>query len=211
VAAAADKSFGSVSRGTREAGPRKAAPPFNPFLRRCVMKMYVASGLVLVGLVAVGVVFAQAGADTAKDAKPAAEAAQPKSIVETAVGNKSFSTLVKALKAASLVEPLQGKGPFTVFAPTDEAFAKLPEGTLEKLLADKEALTEILKYHVVAGKVTASDVVKLKSAKTLADKEVSIDTEEGVKINDATVVKADVMCTNGVIHVIDTVLIPKSE
>jgi uncharacterized surface protein with fasciclin (FAS1) repeats len=131
-----------------------------------------------------------------------------KTIVETAIAAGSFETLVTAVKAAGLVDVLSGEGPFTVFAPTDEAFAKLPDGTLEALLADKEKLTAILTYHVVPGKVTAKDVMKLKSAKTVQGKELTIDTSNGVKVDGATVIKADVAASNGVIHVIDTVLIP---
>ncbi len=132
-------------------------------------------------------------------------------IVDTAVKAGSFKTLAAALKAAGLVDTLKGKGPFTVFAPTDEAFAKLPEGTLESLLKpeNKAKLVKILTYHVVPGDVTAADVVKLKSAKTVEGQTVAIDATDGVKINDAKVVKADVDCSNGVIHVIDTVLLPK--
>ncbi len=130
-------------------------------------------------------------------------------IVDTAVGAGSFKTLATALKAAGLVETLKGKGPFTVFAPTDEAFAKLPPGTVEALLQDKDKLTAVLTYHVVAGNVKAADVVNLKSAKTVQGQSVAIDATDGVKINDAKVVKADIDCSNGVIHVIDTVLLPK--
>jgi uncharacterized surface protein with fasciclin (FAS1) repeats len=129
-------------------------------------------------------------------------------IVDTAVAAGSFNTLVAAVQAAGLVETLKGDGPFTVFAPTDEAFAKLPAGTVEALLQDKAKLRAILTYHVVPGKVTAEDVVKITSAKTVAGESVKIDTSSGVMINDATVVKADIMASNGVIHVIDTVLIP---
>ena len=131
-----------------------------------------------------------------------------KDIVQTAQDNGSFNTLVIALKEAGLVETLKGKGPFTVFAPTDEAFAKLPAGTLEALLKDKAKLTAILTYHVVAGKVMASDVVKLSSAKTVQGQDVKITTMSGVMVNDAHVVKADVMASNGVIHVIDKVILP---
>jgi uncharacterized surface protein with fasciclin (FAS1) repeats len=129
-------------------------------------------------------------------------------IVETAVSAGSFNTLVTAVKAAGLVDVLSGEGPFTVFAPTDEAFAKLPAGTLEALLADKEKLTAVLTYHVVAGKVMAADVSGLTSATTVQGGDIRIDTSYGVKINDAKVVKADVEASNGVIHVIDTVLLP---
>ena len=129
-------------------------------------------------------------------------------VVDTAVNAGSFSTLVAAVKAAGLVETLKGAGPFTVFAPTDEAFAKLPAGTVDALLKDIPKLKKILTYHVVAGKVMAADVVKLKSAKTVEGSEVKIDASNGVKVNDATVVTPDVAADNGVIHVIDTVLLP---
>ena len=135
-----------------------------------------------------------------------------KDIVDTAVSAGSFKTLTTALEAAGLVETLKGKGPFTVFAPTDAAFAKLPEGTLKSLLmpANKQKLTAILTYHVVAGNVKAADVIKLSSAKTLNGQSVTIKVVGGkVLINGATVVKADIAATNGTIHVIDTVLMPK--
>lgn len=131
-----------------------------------------------------------------------------KNIVETAVEAGSFKTLVTAVQAAGLVETLSGVGPFTVFAPTDEAFAKIPEETLQAVLKDKEKLTAILTYHVVSGKVMASDVMGLNSAKTVQGGEVKIDTVNGVMINDAKVVTSDIECTNGVIHIIDTVLMP---
>jgi uncharacterized surface protein with fasciclin (FAS1) repeats len=139
-------------------------------------------------------------------------AAPKKNIVETAVAAGDFKTLVTALKAAGLVDTLNGPGPFTVFAPTDAAFAKLPAGTVQDLLKpeNKEKLVAILTYHVVAGDVTAKDVVKLTEAKTLNGKDVKISVQGGkVMINDATVVKADIACSNGVIHVIDSVLIPQ--
>jgi uncharacterized surface protein with fasciclin (FAS1) repeats len=129
-------------------------------------------------------------------------------IVDTAVNSGSFNTLVKAVKAADLVETLKGKGPFTLFAPTDEAFAKLPEGTIAALLKDIPKLKKILTYHVVSGKVMASDVAKLKSAKTVEGEDVKIDASSGVKVNNATVTTADVAADNGVIHIIDTVLMP---
>ena len=135
-----------------------------------------------------------------------------KNIVETAVAAGNFNTLAKALTEAGLVEELQKEGPFTVFAPTDEAFSKLPEGTLENLLKDKEALKKVLLYHVVSGKVMASDVVNLQSATTLEGNDVKIKTVDGnVMINNAKVIKADVGASNGVIHVIDTVLIPDND
>ena len=130
-------------------------------------------------------------------------------IVETAIAAGSFKTLVTAVKAAGLAETLSGKGPFTVFAPTDDAFAKLPVGTVEGLLKDIPKLKSILTYHVVAGKVTAADVMKLTTAQTVQGQNVSIDTKSGVKIEGANVVKADVMADNGVIHVIDKVILPK--
>jgi uncharacterized surface protein with fasciclin (FAS1) repeats len=132
-------------------------------------------------------------------------------IVDTAISAGSFSTLVTALKEANLVETLRGDGPFTVFAPTDEAFAKLPEGTLADLLKpeNKEKLTAILTYHVVPGKVMASDVVNLKLAKTVNGKNLSIDAgTNGVRIDNANVVKTDIETSNGVIHIIDEVIIP---
>lgn len=138
-------------------------------------------------------------------------AASEKDIVTVAVEAGSFKTLAAALQAAGLVETLQGKGPFTVFAPTDEAFAKLPAGTVEALLKDKEKLTAILTYHVVPGKVMAADVVKLNSAKTVNGQEVSIKVMgKMVHIDNATVTTADVPASNGVIHIIDTVILPKN-
>lgn len=139
-----------------------------------------------------------------------ANSAATADIIDTAVGAGSFKTLATALTAAGLVETLKGSGPFTVFAPTDEAFAKLPKGTLEALLADKAALTKVLTYHVVSGNVLAADVVKLTKATTVQGSTVKIKSnKQGVRVNDANVVKTDVLATNGVIHVIDTVLIPR--
>ena len=135
----------------------------------------------------------------------------PGTIVAVAAANPDFSTLVTAVKAAGLVDTLNSKGPFTVFAPTNEAFAKLPAGTVDNLLKpeNKEKLAAILTYHVVAGKVTAAQVVKLKSAATVNGKEVTIKADSGgVTVNDAKVSATDVMASNGVIHVIDTVLLP---
>jgi uncharacterized surface protein with fasciclin (FAS1) repeats len=147
-------------------------------------------------------------AGTAAAADHGAKAAG-KDIVDTAVAAGQFNTLAKALTAASLVETLKGKGPFTVFAPTDEAFAKLPAGTLDNLLKDKAALTKVLTYHVVAAKVPAKDV-KTGNAKTVQGSEIALKAEGGkVMVNDANVVKADVMASNGVIHVIDKVILPK--
>ncbi|HYW45381.1 MAG TPA: fasciclin domain-containing protein [Bryobacteraceae bacterium] len=133
-------------------------------------------------------------------------------IVDTAVSAGSFNTLVAAVKAAGLVDTLKGPGPFTVFAPTDEAFAKLPAGTVEDLLKpeNKAKLAAILTYHVVPGKVMAKDVVTLNSAKTVNGEALTVKTEMGsVMVNNAKVVKTDILCTNGVIHVIDTVVLPQ--
>ena len=134
---------------------------------------------------------------------------QAKDIVDTAVAAGNFKTLAKALEAAGLIETLKGKGPFTVFAPTDEAFAKLPAGTLDALLKDKAKLTAVLTYHVVPGKVMAADVVKLKEAKTVQGQSIKIDTTSGVKVDGANVIKTDIAASNGVIHVIDSVILPK--
>ncbi|WP_128860247.1 fasciclin domain-containing protein [Methanocella paludicola] len=133
-----------------------------------------------------------------------------KDIVDTAVSAGGFNTLVTAVKAAGLVDALKGAGPFTVFAPNDAAFKKLPAGTLDAVLKDKNKLTDILTYHVVPGKMPASDVAKQRSLKTLEGKPLSVDASGGnVMINDARVIQADIMCNNGVIHVIDSVLLPK--
>jgi uncharacterized surface protein with fasciclin (FAS1) repeats len=132
-----------------------------------------------------------------------------KDIVDTAVGAGQFNTLVKLVQEAGLVDALRGEGPFTVFAPTDEAFAKLPKKQVDALLKDKEALRRVLLYHVVQGKVMASDVTKMRSAKTLQGQNINIRVRNNVvRINDAKVVKADIVCSNGVIHVIDKVILP---
>jgi uncharacterized surface protein with fasciclin (FAS1) repeats len=132
-----------------------------------------------------------------------------KDIVDTAIAAGQFKTLVKLVQEADLVDALRGKGPFTVFAPTDEAFAKLPKKQVDALLKDKEALRQVLLYHVVQGKVMASDVTKMRSAKTLQGQNINIRVRNNVvRINDAKVVKADIVCTNGVIHVIDKVILP---
>jgi uncharacterized surface protein with fasciclin (FAS1) repeats len=131
-------------------------------------------------------------------------------IVDTALSAGNFSTLAAALGAAGLIEALKSDGPFTVFAPTDDAFAKIPPQTLGELLQpeNKEKLTAILTYHVIPGKVTAHDVANLNSATTLQGQALTISRQDGVKINDAKVIAPDVEATNGVIHVIDTVLMP---
>ena len=133
-------------------------------------------------------------------------------IVDTAVSAGSFNTLVAAIQAAGLAETLKGEGPFTVFAPTDDAFAKLPAGTLDDLLKpeNKDKLAGILTYHVVSGKVMAKDVMTMKEAKTVNGQSVMVSMEaDTVMIDNAKVVNADIECTNGVIHVIDTVILPK--
>jgi uncharacterized surface protein with fasciclin (FAS1) repeats len=143
-----------------------------------------------------------------------AEEAAKKDIVDVAVEAGSFKTLAKALQAAGLVETLKGKGPFTVFAPTDEAFAKLPEGTLESLLKDKAKLTAVLTYHVVAGEYPAEKVVASKSLKTVQGSPIKITVgDAGVKVNQAKVLKTDIRASSGIIHVIDAVILPpeKSE
>lgn len=161
------------------------------------MKSFVARMLALVVVLGASAI---AGAEEKKD------------IVDTAVGAGSFKTLVAAVKAADLVETLKGKGPFTVFAPTDEAFAKLPAGTVESLLKpeNKKKLIAVLTYHVVPGKVMAKDVVKLTEAKTVQGSSVKIAVKEGkVSVDGANVVKTDIETSNGVIHVIDAVILPK--
>jgi uncharacterized surface protein with fasciclin (FAS1) repeats len=129
-------------------------------------------------------------------------------IVDTAIEAGNFNTLVEAVKAAGLVDTLKGDGPFTVFAPTDDAFAKIPTEQLNALLADKEQLGKVLTYHVVPGKVMASDVVSLTSATTVEGSEISIAAADSVMVNDARVVMTDIETSNGVIHVIDTVILP---
>jgi uncharacterized surface protein with fasciclin (FAS1) repeats len=163
-----------------------ADPVNNPFLENSMKKTLIASVL------AIGAVFS----------------AQAKDIVDTAVAAGSFKTLATALTAAGLVDTLKGKGPFTVFAPTDEAFAKVPKADLDALLKDKAKLTAVLTYHVVAGKVMAADV-KAGKVKTVQGSELTVTTMSGVKVDNANVVKTDIVADNGVIHVIDSVVIPK--
>ncbi len=140
---------------------------------------------------------------------PTTASAQSKDIVETAVAAGSFKTLATALEKTGLIATLKGKGPFTVFAPTDEAFAKLPAGTLDKLLANPDELKAILLYHVVSGEVMAAQAAKLTSAKTVNGADIKISAMNGgVMINQAHVVKADIKASNGVIHVLDAVILP---
>ncbi len=168
-------------------------------------------GSALVVVAALGVSSVRAADKCPKACAAACPAACTKDIVDTAVAAGSFKTLAAALGAGGLVDTLKSKGPFTVFAPTDEAFAKLPKGTVEDLLKpeNKAKLVKILTYHVVPGKVTAADVVKLSSAKTVEGSEVKIAVNGGkVKVDNAQVVKADIVTSNGVIHVIDSVILP---
>jgi transforming growth factor-beta-induced protein len=171
-------------------------------------KGILALGTVLVVLA--WLVLLPAGCKKAAEEKPAAPA--KKDIVDTAVAAGGFETLVSAVKAAGLVETLKGAGPFTLFAPTDAAFAKLPAGTLEDLLKpeNKEKLVSILTYHVVPDRVPAAEVVEITTAKTVNGQELTISVENGtVKIDGATVTKTDIKCSNGLIHVIDAVVLPK--
>jgi uncharacterized surface protein with fasciclin (FAS1) repeats len=144
--------------------------------------------------------------------QPAARAADEKDIVDCAVGAGQFKTLAKLLGESGLVDTLKGKGPFTVFAPTDDAFAKVPQETLNALLKDKEKLKAVLTYHVVPGKVMAADAVKVDSARSVQGSPIRISSKDGkVRVNDATVIKADIPCKNGVIHVIDAVILPPAK
>lgn len=151
------------------------------------------------------------GAFLAVLATPSSATAGEKNIVETAVAAGQFKALVKAVEAAGLAETLSGPGPFTVFAPTDDAFAKLQEGTLESLLKNPDALKSVLLFHVVPGKVMAADVVKLTAAKTALGQSAQIDASNGVRVERAIVVKTDIVATNGVIHVIDAVIMPRND
>jgi len=179
--------------------------------------MKLTNGLLLASLLGLGTV-AGIGCTDAKETAAGtasqvgdASANAPKDIVDTAVAAGQFKTLATALTAAGLVDTLKGPGPFTVFAPTDAAFAKLPEGTVASLLKpeNKEKLTAILTYHVVAGKAMAKDVMGLSEVKTVNGKELPLKVVDGkVMVGDATVTKADIVASNGVIHVIDTVLMP---
>ena len=174
---------------------------------KSIGKMIIARGALLALLAVVGAqpLFAKTEVPEKTD--------KPANIVETAVAAGQFKTLAAALEAAGLIDALTGEGPFTVFAPTDEAFAKLPGGTVESLLKpeNKEKLKSILLYHVVPGNVTAKQVMKLngRTVKTLEGGSIKVSTMHGVTVDDARVTKTDIQASNGVIHVIDTVLIPK--
>ena len=140
---------------------------------------------------------------------PVKAAKAPGDVIDIAVADGRFTVLAKALQAAGLIDTLKGAGPFTVFAPTDAAFAKLPAGTVEGLLADKAKLTAVLTYHVVPGRLTAADVAKARSLKTVQGGSLTVDASKGVKLDGATVIVADVAASNGVIHAIDTVVLPR--
>ena len=174
-------------------------------LNKWIGKRFITGGALLALLAISAVTPLSARAETPND--------PPMDIVETAVSAGQFKTLAAALEAAGLIDALKGAGPFTVFAPTDEAFAKLPAGTVESLLRpeNKEKLKAILLYHVVAGKVTANKVVKLngRSLKTLEGNSIEVSTRHGVRVDNANVTQTDVKTSNGVIHIIDTVLMPK--
>ena len=176
-------------------------------LTKSIGRMIIARGALLSMLAVVGAQPLSAKVEVPGDT------AKPGNIVETAVAAGQFKTLAAALEAAGLIDALTGEGPFTVFAPTDEAFAKLPAGTVESLLKpeNKEKLKSILLYHVVNGNVTAKQVMKLngRTVKTLEGGSIKVSTMHGVKVDDARVTKTDIQASNGVIHVIDTVLIPK--
>lgn len=156
------------------------------------------------------VMLAMSGYASAVSERTMEEETEETTIVDIATSDDRFSTLVTALDAAGLVETLAGEGPFTVFAPTDDAFAALPEGTVEALLEDADALTQVLTYHVVAGSVSAADVTSLSNATTLQGQPVVVSTSDGVMINQAEVIQPDVMASNGVIHVVNSVLLPPS-
>ena len=161
---------------------------------------------------AVAVVVPAIGLAACANTNTQSASAPQSDIVDTAVSAGSFKTLVTAVQAADLVETLKGDGPFTVFAPTDAAFAKLPEGTVESLLKpeNKDKLFQILTYHVVPGKIMAGDIAgKQLAAKTVEGQNLQVNATQGVKINNASVTTADVEASNGVIHVIDTVLLPQ--
>jgi len=174
-------------------------------LNKLVRKKFAALGAML-SLIAIVMVFTA-------NARVAAHSVESNDIVETAVAAGQFKTLAAALEAAGLIEALKGNGPFTVFAPTDEAFAKLPAGTVETLLKpeNKEKLKAVLLYHVVPGNVTADQVTKLngQSVKTLQGSSIKVKTAHGVRVDNANVIQTDIKASNGVIHVIDTVLMPK--
>jgi uncharacterized surface protein with fasciclin (FAS1) repeats len=166
------------------------------------------SRLTVIAIATLGLVAAPALAGDCASGASKASYKSEADIVDVAQSAGSFNTLVAAIQAADLVEVLKSDGPFTVFAPTDDAFAKLPDGTLDSLLADKAALTNVLTYHVVPGKVLAADVAGLTSAKSVQGQDIKIDTSSGVRVDQANVIKTDIIASNGVIHVIDSVILP---
>ncbi len=168
-------------------------------MKRATLSVLLISTILMVGVCLAG----SNSMDASKDASSAAD------IVDTAVAAGNFQTLVSAVEEAGLVDTLKGEGPFTVFAPTDEAFAKIPQDQLESLLANKTQLTAVLTYHVVAGKVMSTDLTDDMAVATVQGENVTINLDEGsVMVNDAKVVQADIECSNGVVHAIDTVLMP---
>lgn len=168
-------------------------------MKRATLSVLLISTILMVGVCLAG----SNSMDASKDASSAAD------IVDTAVAAGNFQTLVSAVEEAGLVDTLKGEGPFTVFAPTDEAFAKIPQEQLESLLANKTQLTAVLTYHVVAGKVMSTDLTDDMAVATVQGENVTINLDEGsVMVNDAKVVQADIECSNGVVHAIDTVLMP---
>ncbi len=184
----------------------------NVFRTRRSVRTWAVGGVAVLGLAAAGC-SSDDSADTSAPATAPSEAAMAEpaadNIVETAVAAGEFTTLTSLVQAAGLAETLSGEGPFTVFAPTDDAFAKVPKATLDSLAADPEALKAVLLYHVVDGEARASDVAELDSAETLNGASVALETTDGtVTVDEATVVQPDVTASNGVIHVIDQVLIP---
>lgn len=176
-----------------------------------VLTRLVAVASAIIGCTTLSIAPASADCSKHKKGEKQMETTLTKDIVDTAQSAGSFGTLVTALKEAGLVETLKGEGPFTVFAPTDEAFKKVPADQLEALLKDKAKLTKVLTFHVVSGSVKAEDVVKLKSAKSVEGSPLAISVSaDGVKIEGAKVTSTDIMCSNGVVHVIDTVILPPS-
>lgn len=168
-------------------------------MKRATLSVLLISTILMVGVCLAG----SNSMDASKDASSAAD------IVDTAVAAGNFQTLVSAVEEAGLVDTLKGEGPFTVFAPTDEAFAKIPQDQLESLMANKTQLTAVLTYHVVAGKVMSTDLTDDMAVATVQGENVTINLDEGsVMVNDAKVVQADIECSNGVVHAIDTVLMP---
>lgn len=168
-------------------------------MKRATLSVLLISTILMVGVCLAG----SNSMDASKDASSAAD------IVDTAVAAGNFQTLVSAVEEAGLVDTLKGEGPFTVFAPTDEAFAKIPQEQLESLLENKTQLTAVLTYHVIAGKVMSTDLTDDMAVATVQGENVTINLDEGsVMVNDAKVVQADIECSNGVVHAIDTVLMP---